>query len=86
MTSDARPALPEWQQYPTIGELLVDPDRYRDLRRRCHQSCEQLDRLSREGTPEERQLAVQSLEAYGRALQFLEEVLKMRDEAVQNRG
>lgn len=81
--SEAKSPLPEWQQYPTFGELLTEHEKFLDLRRRSVRSCEQLDRLLRDGKPEQQSAAQGSINAYGLALRLLDEAIAARDQVTK---
>ena len=73
----------DYRDYPILGELLTDHSRYTSLREKCLRTCRQLDEVVRAGSPGERESAQRTLNAYGHALGFLDEVILARDRMLE---
>ena len=86
MPQEEKGNLEEWRQYPEFAGLLTDHTKYTELRDRCLKSCEELDRLVREGSPEQKEAAQKSLNAYGYALSLLDKALEERDRLLSEQG
>jgi hypothetical protein len=86
MPQEGKGTLEEWRQYPVFTELLTDHNRYAELRQRCLKSCEELDKLVREGSPEQKEAAQKSLNAYGYALGLLDKAIEERDKLLKEQG
>ncbi len=71
--ADSPNSLPDWQQYPSFAELLADPAKAQELKSRALRSCEQLDQLLRTGDAAQKEWAQMALNAYGNALNLLDE-------------
>lgn len=79
-------AAEELRDYPILRELLTDQEKYQALRDQCLRTCKQLDELVRTGSPQVRETAQTTLNAYGHALGFLDEALQARDEVLEQEG
>ncbi len=84
--ADDKLKLEDWQQYPVFTELLSDYDSYMDLRNKCVKTCKQLEQVLQSGSPDEKEMAQKSINAYGHALGLLEEAIKARDKIVESHG
>jgi hypothetical protein len=73
----------DYRDYPILQELLTDHSRYTSLREKCLRTCQQLDEIVRTGSAEERGSAQRTLNAYGHALGFLDEVILARDRVLE---
>ena len=84
--ADQNDKLEEWQQYPTFQELMSDYDKYMDLRNKCVKTCKALDGVLQSGSPDEKDAAQKSINAYGYALGLLDEAIKARDKIIEEHG
>lgn len=73
----------EYRDYPILRELLTDQAQYTSLREKCLLTCRQLDEIVRVGSAEDRASAQRTLNAYGHALGFLDEVILSRDRVLE---
>ena len=73
----------DYRDYPILRELLTDESTYTSLREKCLRTCQRFDEVVRHGTPEERTAAQRTLNAYGHALGFLDEVILSRDRVLE---
>ncbi|NNE09796.1 MAG: hypothetical protein HKN20_14650 [Gemmatimonadetes bacterium] len=71
--------IEEWQQYPTFQELLTDYEKFVELRQKCAKTCQALGHVIENGSPEEKDMAQNSINVYGYAIGLLEETIKARD-------
>lgn len=78
--------IEEWQQYPTFQELLTDYDKFVELRQKCAKTCQALGQVLESGTPEEKDLAQNSINVYGYAIGLLEETIKARDKFMEDQA
>lgn len=73
----------DWRQYPVYEELLTNRDRYLTIRDRCLRTCQQVGAVLATGSSEDKSLAQRTLNAYGYALDFLDQAIQARDAVLQ---
>lgn len=64
--------IPDWKRYPILDELLGDPARSAEMKRRILASCQELDGILKTGNPAEQAAAQGALNAFVHARLVLE--------------
>ena len=70
MSDEAK--IPEWKRFPVFDELLADPAKCAEMKRRILATCQDLDAVLRDGSPEEQTAAQGALNAFVHARLVLE--------------